>query len=161
MKEPGPACIDGITTTYFRSEVGGLTLVGDFWGRRGVDPDAFPQSPGTDSLAGLIERVAARVPALADAGIRRGVTGVYDVTPDFRPLIGETPGVPGLFVCAGFSGMGFKISPAVGLTVSELLLDGRAKSVDLAAFDPTRFARGRPIAAQWEYGDEEQPQAYT
>jgi glycine/D-amino acid oxidase-like deaminating enzyme len=161
LREPGPACIDGITTTYFRSEVGGLTLVGDFWGRRGVDPDEFPQSPGTDSLAGLIERVAARVPALADAGIRRGVTGVYDVSPDFRPLIGETPGVPGLYVCAGFSGMGFKISPAVGLTVAELLLDRRTKSVDISAFAPDRFARGRPIVAQWEYGDEEQPQAYT
>jgi sarcosine oxidase, subunit beta len=161
MREPGPACIDGITTTYFRSEVGGLTLVGDFWGRRGVDPDAFPQSPGADSLAGLVERAAARVPALADAGIRRGVTGVYDVSPDFRPLIGPTPGVPGLYVCAGFSGMGFKISPAVGLTVSELLLDGRAKSVEISAFAPDRFARGRPIVAQWEYGDEESPQAYT
>jgi len=161
MKEPGPACIDGITTTYFRSEVGGLTLVGDFWGRRGVDPDAYPQAPSTDSLAGLIERVAARVPGLADAGIRRGVTGVYDVSPDFRPLIGEIPGVRGLYVAAGFSGMGFKISPAVGLTVSELLLDGRASSVDISAFVPDRFARGRPIAAQWEYGDEEQPQAYT
>ena len=161
MKDRGSACIDGITTTYFRSEVGGLTLVGDFWGRRGVDPDAYPQSPGTDSLAGLIERVAARVPALAEAGIRRGVTGVYDVTPDFRPVIGEAPGVPGLFVCAGFSGMGFKISPAVGLTVSELLLDGRARSVDISVFAPDRFARGRPISAEWEYGDEEQPQAYT
>ena len=161
MKEPGPACIDGITTTYFRSEVGGLTLVGDFWGRRGVDPDAYPQAPSTDSLAGLIERVAARVPGLAEAGIRRGVTGVYDVSPDFRPLIGEVPGVPGLYVAAGFSGMGFKISPAVGLTVSELLLDGRASTVDISAFAPDRFARGGPIAAQWEYGDEEQPQAYT
>jgi glycine/D-amino acid oxidase-like deaminating enzyme len=161
MREPGPACIDGLTTTYFRSEVGGLTLVGDFWGKQGVDPDAYPQSPSSDSLAGLIERVAARVPALADAGIRRGVTGVYDVSPDFRPLIGEVPGVRGLYVCAGFSGMGFKISPAIGLCVSELLLDGRSESVDISAFAPDRFARGRPVVAPWEYGDEEQPQAYT
>ena len=67
----------------------------------------------------------------------------------------------GLYVAAGFSGMGFKISPAVGLTVSELLLDGRASTVDISVFAPDRFARGGPIAAQWEYGDEEQPQAYT
>jgi glycine/D-amino acid oxidase-like deaminating enzyme len=161
MREPAPACIDGLTTTYFRSEIGGLTLVGDFWGRQGVDPDAYPQAPASDSLAGLIERVAGRVPALADAGIRRGVTGVYDVSPDFRPLIGQVPAVRGLYVCAGFSGMGFKISPAIGLCVSELLLDGRSASVDISAFAPDRFARGRPVVAQWEYGDEEQPQAYT
>jgi glycine/D-amino acid oxidase-like deaminating enzyme len=156
----GPACIDGITTTYFRSEVGGLTLVGDFWGKRGVDPDAFSQSASTDSLASLVERAARRVPALAEAEIWRGVTGVYDVSPDFRPLLGETPGIRGLYVVAGFSGMGFKISPAIGLVVSELLLEGIARTVDISAFAPDRFAKGRPIKAQWEYGDEE-PAAYT
>jgi glycine/D-amino acid oxidase-like deaminating enzyme len=160
LSEPAPACIDGITTTYFRSEVGGLTLVGDFWGKRGVDPDAFPQSASTESLESLVERVARRVPALAEAGIWRSVTGVYDVSPDFRPLIGEVPGTRGLYVAAGFSGMGFKISPAVGLCVSELLLDGRARSVDISCFAPDRFATRGRIRAEWEYGDEE-PAAYT
>jgi glycine/D-amino acid oxidase-like deaminating enzyme len=162
LAEPAPACIDGLTTTYFRSEVGGLTLVGDFWGTRGVDPDAFPQAASTDALASLVERVARRVPALAEAGIWRSVTGVYDVSPDFRPLIGEVPGTRGLYVAAGFSGMGFKISPAVGLCVAELLLDGRARTVDLSCFAPDRFAEaGRgPIRADFEYGDEE-PAAYT
>lgn len=160
LKESAPACIDGITTTYFRSEVGGLTLVGDFFGKRGVDPDAFAQSASPDSLASLVERTVKRVPALAEAGIWRAVTGVYDVSPDFRPLIGEIPGVSGLYVVAGFSGMGFKISPAVGLTVSELLLDGKARSVDISSFAPDRFAKTGPIQAEWEYGDEE-PTAYT
>jgi sarcosine oxidase subunit beta len=156
----GPACIDGITTTYFRSEVGGLTLVGDFWGKPGADPESFAQSASTDSLARLVERVARRVPALAEAGIWRGVTGVYDVSPDWRPLIGGIPRTAGLYVAAGFSGMGFKISPAVGLAVSELLLDGRATTVDISCFAPDRFAKGRPIKAEFEYGDEE-PTAYT
>jgi len=160
----GPACIDGITTTYFRPEVGGLTLVGDFWGKRGAeaDPDGFSQSATSESLAGLVERTVARVPALADAAIWRGVTGVYDVSPDFRPLIGQAPGTRGLYAVCGFSGMGFKISPAIGLVVSELVLDGRGRTVDIGAFDPARFAPGGagPIKAQWEYGDEE-PAAYT
>jgi glycine/D-amino acid oxidase-like deaminating enzyme len=157
----GPACIDGITTTYFRPEVGGLTLVGDFWGKRGADPDAFSQSPSSDSLAGLVVRAVRRVPVLEDAAIWRGVTGVYDVSPDFRPLIGPVPGVEGLYIVCGFSGMGFKISPAVGLCVAEELLDGRASSVDITAFDPGRFARNAPIRAEWEYGDEQEPAAYT
>jgi len=160
LREPSPACIDGITTTYFRSEVGGLTLVGDFWGTRGADPDDFPQSASPESLASLVERVTGRVPALAEAGIWRGITGVYDISPDFRPLIGAVPGVAGLFVAAGFSGMGFKISPAVGLVVAELLLAGRARTVDIDAFAPDRFAKGRSIRGEWEYGDEE-PAAYT
>jgi glycine/D-amino acid oxidase-like deaminating enzyme len=84
----------------------------------------------------------------------RGVTGVYDMTPDCRPLLGEAPGIRGLYVCAGFSGMGFKISPAIGLVMSELLLDGRGHTVDISSFDPARFAEGRPIKAEYEYKDD-------
>ena len=69
-------------------------------------------------------------------------------------------GTRGLYIVCGFSGMGFKISPATGLVVSELVLDGRGKTVDISAFDPERFAKGAPIKAEWEYGDEE-PAAYT
>ncbi len=160
LRGAAPACIDGITTTYFRSEVGGLTLVGDFFGKRGADPDSFPQSASSESLANLVGRAVRRVPALADAEIWRAVTGVYDVSPDFRPILGEVPGTRGLYLAAGFSGMGFKISPAIGLVMAELVLDGRARSVEIGDLSPDRFARGRLIKAAWEYGDEE-PTAYT
>lgn len=149
----GPACIDSITCTYFRSDAGDLTLVGDFYGRRGVDPDDFPQNATDESLAELVGRAADRVPALADAGIRRAVTGVYDVSPDARPILGETQ-VGGLYLAAGFTGMGFKIAPAVGLTMAELLLDGAASTVDLVPFRPSRFAEGAPISADNEYSDD-------
>ncbi len=84
----------------------------------------------------------------------RGVTGVYDMTPDSRPLLGEIPGIAGLHVGAGFSGMGFKISPAIGLVMSELILDGVATTVDIRAFRPQRFAEGKPIKAEYEYVDD-------
>jgi len=76
------------------------------------------------------------------------------MTPDSRPLLGEIPGVRGLFVCAGFSGMGFKISPAIGIVMSELVLDGRSRSVDIAPFRPGRFAENSPIQAEYEYADD-------
>ena len=60
----------------------------------------------------------------------------------------------GLFVCAGFSGMGFKISPAIGLVMSELVLDGKPASVDISVFHPNRFAEHRPIKAEYEYVDD-------
>jgi glycine/D-amino acid oxidase-like deaminating enzyme len=51
--------------------------------------------------------------------------------------------------------MGFKISPAVGLVMSELLLDGAGKTtLDISAFRPSRFAEGRPIRAEFEYVDD-------
>ena len=154
MKPGGCACIDSGSATYFRSDGQDKFLVGDFYGERGVDPNNFPQRAANESLETLIERAAKRVPALEKAEVLRGVTGVYDMTPDSRPLLGEIPGISGLHVCAGFSGMGFKISPAVGLVMSELLLDGQAKTIDITSFRPSRFAEGKPIKAAYEYQDD-------
>jgi sarcosine oxidase, subunit beta len=102
----------------------------------------------------VLERACRRVPKLDKAEVMRGFTGIYDTTPDSRPLLGEIPGIAGLHVCAGFSGMGFKISPAVGLVLSELLLDGVGKTVDISALRPSRFAEGKPIRAEFEYVDD-------
>lgn len=154
MKGGGCACIDSVTATYFRSDAHDKFLVGDFYGTRPIDPDNFPQRASDDSLEDIIERTCRRVPKLESAEVMRGVTGVYDVTPDSRPLLGEVPGIGGLYLCAGFSGMGFKISPAIGLVMSELLLDGSPKSVDISAFRANRFAENQPIKAQYEYLDD-------
>lgn len=154
MKGGGCACIDSVTATYFRSDAHDKFLIGDFYGKRPVDPDNFPQRASDESLEEIIERACRRVPKLEGAEVMRGVTGVYDMTPDSRPLLGEIPGVGGLFVCAGFSGMGFKISPAIGLVMSELVLDGKAISVDIGPFHPNRFAERRAIKAEYEYVDD-------
>lgn len=152
--KPGAACIDSVTATYFRSDGSDKFLVGDFYGKRPIDPDNFPQRPSETDFEGIIERAARRVPKLESAEVMRGVTGVYDVTPDSRPLLGAVPGAEGLYICAGFSGMGFKISPAVGLVMSELILDGEAAQVDINSFRPSRFAEGQPIKADFEYKDD-------
>jgi sarcosine oxidase subunit beta len=154
MKGGGSACIDSVSATYFRSDASDKFLVGDFYGKRGADPDNFPQRASDESLEEIIERACLRIPKLENAEIMRGVTGVYDMTPDCRPLLGEIPGITGLHVCAGFSGMGFKISPAVGLVMSELLLDGGGTTVDISSFRPSRFSEGQPIKAEFEYKDD-------
>ncbi|MGA7383068.1 MAG: FAD-binding oxidoreductase [Terriglobales bacterium] len=154
MKGGGCACIDSVTATYFRSDAHDKFLIGDFYGQRPVDAENFPQRASDEGLEELIERACRRIPKLENAEVMRGVTGVYDMTPDSRPLLGEIPGIRGLHVCAGFSGMGFKISPAIGLVMSELLLDGKATSVDISSFRPNRFAEGQPIRAEYEYQDD-------
>ncbi|MGA2697907.1 MAG: FAD-binding oxidoreductase, partial [Terriglobales bacterium] len=145
MKGGGCACIDSVTETYFRSDAHDKFLVGDFWGERPVNPDNFPQRAADAGLEEMIERTCRRIPKLENAEVMRGVTGVYDMTPDSRPLLGQIPGIMGLYVCAGFSGMGFKISPAIGLVMSELLLDGSGRTLDISAFRPNRFAENQPI----------------
>lgn len=148
------ACIDSTTQTYFRPEAGGtMTLVGAFAGQRGADPDALAAAAG-ENLAPLVQAASHRVPALEDAGIMRGVTGVYDMTPDARPLLGRLPGLDGLIVAAGFSGMGFKIAPAVGEGIAGLIAGPPAGSVDLAPFRPGRLDEGQPIEPPNPYSDD-------
>jgi glycine/D-amino acid oxidase-like deaminating enzyme len=149
------ACIDSVTQTYFRPEAAGaMTLVGSFAGPRGADPDHVPDTAGLQDLAPQVQAASHRLPALADAGIARGVTGVYDMTADARPLLGRLPGLDGLIVAAGFSGMGFKIAPAVGESLAGLVAGQPSGSVDLAPFRPSRFDEGMPIQPPNPYSDD-------
>jgi len=154
IREPHITCIDSILDIYFRSEGRTQTLVGDFYGPRGVDPDDFPERPSLDAMASKVEILSKRIPAMENAGIAGGVSGVYTMTPDYHGLMGEVAGIAGLYCCTGFSGMGFKISPAVGLVMSEILLDGRSKTVDISAFRPSRFDEGASIVAPYPYADD-------
>lgn len=148
------ACIDSTTKTYFRPDgSGAMTLVGAFSGERIVDPDRAPASAELEQLATMVELAAHRVPAFADAGIAWGVTGVYDMTPDTRPLLGTFSGLDGLVLATGFSGMGFKIAPAVGEAIAEIATSGTSRRIDLRSFRPTRFDEGEPIESPFPYSD--------
>jgi sarcosine oxidase, subunit beta len=57
-------------------------------------------------------------------------------------VLGFTGDVEGLAVAAGFSGHGFMQGPAIGVCMAELLLDGRATTVDISDFRPSRFREG-------------------
>ena len=83
-----------------------------------------------------------RLPALADAELVEGWSGLYEMTPDHNPLIGEHPDLGGFHLANGFSGHGLMMAPAVGEAVAELVATGTTRSVDLTPFDVTRFARG-------------------
>jgi glycine/D-amino acid oxidase-like deaminating enzyme len=72
-----------------------------------------------DHVADIGEKLGRRLPAFADAGLAASWTGVYDVTPDWNPVLGPLPGCDGLHVAFGFSGHGFKLSPMVGRIVAQ------------------------------------------
>ncbi|PYN21568.1 MAG: hypothetical protein DMD99_19410 [Candidatus Rokuibacteriota bacterium] len=62
---------------------------------------------------------------------------------DRHAILGRVDGIDGLYLATAFSGSGFKIAPAVGACMAELIVDGRAKTVDIEAFNLRRFAEGR------------------
>ncbi len=86
-----------------------------------------------------------RVPRLEAATLVDGWAGLYAMTPDHNPLLGEHPDAPGFFLANGFSGHGLMIAPAVGKVLSELIRTGRSDTVDVSSLDPGRFDRGELV----------------
>ncbi len=138
---------------YFRPDAAGLTLVGYGPGEDHVDPDAYRDAVDDRHQIEGGTRMAQRIPAMERAGMRRGYAGCYTVTPDGKLIIDQAPGITGLYIGAGFSGTGFKISPAVGIALAELATQGQATTVDVTPFSATRFAEGRMLRSQFEYLD--------
>jgi sarcosine oxidase subunit beta len=93
----------------------------------------------------IMPRAVRRVPCLAGAELdaSRCRAGLYEVTPDHHAIIGEAPGVRGLFLANGFSGHGVMHSPATGRVVAEMILEGRARSLDVSSLGAERFTSGR------------------
>ena len=91
-------------------------------------------------LSKVIEAAIRRAPVLEKAEVLRGWGGLYTITPDDNPIIGEVPGVHGLFSAVGFSGHGFQQAPEVGHILSQLILDGKT-NFDLKPFAYDRFGK--------------------
>lgn len=93
-----------------------------------------------------MEAAVARLPALELAGLQARWAGLYEVTPDAHPIIGAVPELPGYVVVTGFSGHGFMHGPGAGLLTAEIILDGRAHTLDISMLDLARFAEERLIS---------------
>ena len=125
---------------YFRPESTDLTLIGNGNLEDDVDdPEVYAQRASQSFIAEVWGRIARRIPAMADAEFATGYAGLYTQTPDSHAVIDRVDGIDGLYVCTGFSGHGFKLSPAVGLLVSELVLDGNATTIDITPLRMSRF----------------------
>ncbi len=104
-------------------------------------PDNEQGDIDMDYVVEVGTQVAQRFPSFGEAGVAGSWTGVYDVTPDWNPVLGPLPDVPGLVVGYGFSGHGFKLSPAVGLVLAQAAL-GLPTQVDIAPYALERFRTG-------------------
>ena len=128
-------------------------------------PEMFPRSDGTTYVcaissesplpidpgevapdAGAIERLHAMCrdmsPVLAEAKVSRRQACFRPVALDGLPLIGRIAGVENAYVATGHSVWGILNAPATGEAMAELIADGRARTTDLAPFDPARL---RPL----------------
>ncbi len=145
--------IDGALGTYFRPHGQDLTLIGvGQWKHEAPpDPDAYNEANDPDYIPAARAKAGQRFPAYTQATYVRGHAGVYDVSPDSRAILDQAPDLSGLYMAAGFSGTGFKISPAVGACMAELITQGRATFVDITPFRLRRFAEQQTIQGTHEY----------
>ena len=137
-----PAAADLVNLTYFKPEGTNLTLIGNGASESKVDPDTYNQKTDMGYVEDIWTRVVKRIPSMADAELYTGYAGLYTSTPDLHPIIDKVPGIDGLFICTGFSGHGFKMSPVVGLCMTELILNGYSSTLDLHPLRITRFEEG-------------------
>ena len=129
--------IDAGSSFYFHREGEGVLM-----GMAGDDVATFDTRVDEGFVADRLLPQALRVfPALAEAGVRSSWVGLYEMTPDRHPVVGPAP-VQGLWIAAGFSGHGFQHGPVVGKLIADMIVDGRADTVDVSALSFDRFARG-------------------
>jgi len=149
-----PVLVDLGTGIYVRPDVGGQFLVGSI--EEGLDeevsPDAFNEGTDFGFVEQVSRRLVQRVPAFSGVVVKGGYASLYDVTPDWQPVLGALPDIAGLFVAAGFSGHGFKLSPALGEALAGLVVEGRSATLDLAMFRFSRFAEGALIHSPYAHG---------
>jgi sarcosine oxidase subunit beta len=130
--------IDAATSYYFHKEGDGvLTGMGGQTERASFSTEVDHRFVEEELLP-----TAVRVfPPIERAGVASMWAGLYEMTPDRHPIIGAAP-VEGLFLANGFSGHGFQHAPIVGKLLAELILEGRAHTVDISSLGLDRFARG-------------------
>ena len=137
---------------YMRGEQGGALLCG------GRDlGSSFNTELDWASLDWAAEQATRLIPAIAEAEVNGGWAGSIDATPDLNAIMGPARGLEGFYVATGFSGHGFMHGPAAGLLMAELVLHGKATTVDISEFALERFAEGHLIKEEMHapFGDEE------
>ena len=149
-----PVFSDLVSLQYVRPELGGEILFGnsDLADPAEADPDDYSNRASEEFVDITVDKVSTRFPGLTNASISSSYAGCYDVTPDWNPVISRTD-IDGLVVAAGFSGHGFKIAPAVGRLVADLVVDGRSSDprIPESDFRLSRFAEGALLKTPYPY----------
>ena len=156
-----PVVSDASQRLYLRSYGPGRVLVGEGWPKEKepADPETYDDATDDEHLARMVPRLVRRVPALGDTLGRpayggafvTGYSGVYDITPDWYPIVGPEP-VEGLWSAFGGSGHCFKLAPAIGEALADLIA-GREPAIDISALSGERFRAGRTFSSVWGPGN--------
>ena len=143
----GTCITDGNSNVVIRPDMGRDILVAAYPREMPLVEDPCAPAPLQDEESHqerIAKAFAERLPDFRDAKVSCTVSGAYDVTPDFHPILGWAPGVEGLYLAMGFSGHGLKLSPGVGETVAAMVL-GKEPPFDVKPLRFERFTENEPM----------------
>ena len=150
-----PVWADLINGWYYKPERNPALMVGslsEHYQNTAVDIEAYSSVPAYKETEEFSEATLKRFPVMAEGMAQGGWAGLYDVTPDSQPVIDKIAETDGFYCAFGFSGHGFKLSPAVGIIMSELVLSGQCTSYDISSFRYSRFREGGLAKGAYGYG---------
>ena len=124
---------------FYQTDRGEFVMGGE------IDPyAAYSYRTTLPTLEVMASAVAEIMPCLANINILRSWGGICDITPDFSPIMCESPEIRGFILDCGWGTYGFKTAPAAGNNVAELILTGEAPDL-IKPFTITRFYNNRPV----------------
>lgn len=154
LQDGHPMIGDFIQGFYVRPETGQLTLAGSLEASEAahlVDPDHYIETVDMDFTVDMANRTEHRMPLMGESSVGKGWAGLYDVSPDWHPILGHMPGLKG-FICAyGWSGSGFKMGPVTGEIIADLVTGENRCPIDPHLFRFERFAEGDLVHGQYAY----------
>ena len=140
-----------VDRTYWRPERRGMLLVGVGHPKENelTDPNHYSRDVSRDFVDDVTRRLTHRLPAMEQAILGKGWSGLYTVTPDWNMILDKSPDIDGLYLAVGGSGHSFKISPAIGLCMAELIVDGTASTVDITPLRAERFTEQTHLSSTY------------
>ena len=149
-----PVIADFANASYWRPETGNQTLVGlidPSEQENVVDPDRYNVNGDLDFVADVGSRLVRRYPAMQHSASTTSYAALYAITPDWHPVMDELIPGSGFYICAGFSGHGFKLGPAVGWMIADMVTNQNTEGLERDLFRLSRFEEGTPVAGRYEY----------
>ena len=149
---PQRAVSNMVERIYFRpTKQPGTVLIGVGHPKENepASPDDYDRRADPDFIEDAGARLAHRMPHLADAEVVASWSGLYTITPDWSMIVDRAPGVDGMYLAVGGSGHSFKLAPAIGQCLAEMIATGTPTTVDITPLRAGRFSEGAPLRSTY------------
>ncbi len=103
-----------------------------------AEPASYSMKSSFEFLARAATLLRKRMPCLGRLNIMRQWGGLYDVTPDEKPILGPVDNIAGYYQECGWSGRGFCLAPIAARLLTECIVKGREPEL-MRPFKYNRF----------------------